>query len=479
MNSTNRMPRVVLAATRSGSGKTLITCAMLNAFKMAGKNVSGFKCGPDYIDPMFHKKVLGVPSKNLDLFFTEEKMTRELFLRDNHSEISVIEGVMGLFDGVAGITEEASTYHLAKTLDSPVILIIDAHGMGRSVLAEIKGFLSMDESKLIKAVILNNVSETFYESIKSLIESQCGIMVAGYYPKLKGINLESRHLGLKMPDEIKDIKNMVDEASEVLKRTVNLDMIADIAEKAALNEWNYQAKDKVTENGVVAVRGERTGDGEAVRVAVAMDEAFSFYYDDNLSMLREKGAEIVPFSPIHDIKLPENIQGIILGGGYPELFAKELSENISMKKDILKKLEKGIPSLAECGGFMYLHDEIVDAEGIHHKMVGAIKAKCQYMGRLIRFGYVEIEEIKESFFYKENSKNNSSKIRGHEFHYFDSELNGESCVATKPVSGRCWNCGHTGDNHWWGFAHLYYPSNPEFVDVFIEKCMEQTKRKNS
>lgn len=439
-----KYPRVVLAATRSGSGKTLLTCALLQALKDRQMKVSAFKCGPDYIDPMFHQKVIGIPSKNLDLFFTDEKKTCELFQLHNESDISVIEGVMGLYDGLGGVSETASTYHLASALDAPIILIVNAHGMGRSILAELTGFLAMDHKHLIKGVILNCISGMFYESIKPVIEEELHIPVLGYYEKQKDINLESRHLGLKLPHEVDNLKSMTQKAAVALEKSVDVEAIINLANEALeLPEVEALPKMQNCE----------------VRIGVAMDEAFCFYYEDNLRMLKEKGATIVPFSPVHDEALPSDLDGILLGGGYPELLAKELAENESFKESLKNVIASGMPSLAECGGFMYLHDTMTTEDGISYNMAHVIQGDTFYKGKLVRFGYVTVED--SLFHYK---------MKGHEFHYFDSNNNGSDCRAIKPLTGRNWECGHIGKNHWWGFAHLYYPSNPQLVDWFINEC---------
>ena len=205
------------------------------------------------------------------------------------------------------------------------------------------------------------------------------------------------------------------------------------------------------------------------RIAVAKDEAFCFYYRDNLRMLEHYGAELVFFSPLHDEKLPENIHGLLLGGGYPELYAKQLEENESMRKSIKEALEQQLPSLAECGGFMYLHDTLTDREGTTYQMAGVIPAECQYTGKLVRFGYVEVQ-LPQGLTEKGTAEMpEPEKIKAHEFHYFDSTANGEDCIATKPVTGRSWKCIHASDDHFWGFPHLYYPSDPKFVEWFLER----------
>ena len=205
-------PRIMLAAPKSGSGKTLITCALLEALRKRGLKIQAFKCGPDYIDPMFHKRVLGVPSRNLDLFFTGEDVTRALFLKDNDSDVSVIEGVMGLYDGLSGTSEEASAYHLARTLNAPILLVVNCRGMGRSVLAEIAGFLALDREKLIKGVILNQVSEAFYQSIAPIIREELNIETFGCFPTRKELEIPSRHLGLLLPDELSELKSKMEES---------------------------------------------------------------------------------------------------------------------------------------------------------------------------------------------------------------------------------------------------------------------------
>lgn len=478
---------VVLAAPKSGSGKTLITCALIEALKEAGVNVYAFKCGPDYIDPMFHRTILGVPGGNLDTYFTGEAKTKELFIEETPEDaFAVVEGVMGLYDGLGGILEEGSTYHLAKSVSLPVILVIDAHGMGRTILPLIQGLLSYDRAGIIKGVILNRVTKMFYASLKELIESELSIEVLGYFTEQKELHLESRHLGLKLPEEKRDLKEQVCRRAASLKETVSLERILAIGgagEKDAASQRDDDNKDKVTsqradiyENDMVFQRTdtkENDSYEKKLRLAIAKDEAFCFYYQENLKLLSKMGFELVPFSPLHDKKLPEHISGLLLGGGYPELFAKELSENESMKTAIREAIRGGLPSLAECGGFLYLHKSLKDMEGRQYSMAGIIDADADYRGKLVRFGYVELTE-KESHFLPEKEG-----IRGHEFHYFDSTENGTDCVAKKPTGNRSWECVWEGENHWWGFPHLYYPSNPSFVEHFYRQAgvYQQSKLK--
>lgn len=452
-----KIRRVMLAAPKSGSGKTMLTCALLQTLKDRGEQVISYKCGPDYIDPMFHKKVIDIPSKNLDTFFTNEEQTKRRFLSGRtEREIAVLEGVMGLYDGLGGVRKEGSSYHLAEVTDTPVILVVDAKGMGKSILALIAGFLAYDEKKLIKGVLFNRMSKSYYQILKPLIEQELKIRVVGYFPEYKRFQIESRHLGLKMPEELPHIKEELKLLSQTFAETVSLDEIMTIAEEAGgLSLPGIEEVKKGTENKDMPV------------IAVARDEAFCFYYEDNLQLLEEYGARLSYFSPLHDRTLPQECDGILLGGGYPELYAEELGENKTMLSQIREAISDGTPIVAECGGFMYLHEFIQDKENKKQSMTGVIPAGCHDTGKLVRFGYIEIKEKKASFLPE------GQVIRGHEFHYFDSEKNGEDCIASKPVSGKTYPCILAGETYWMGFPHLYYPSNPAFARNFVEKAAKR------
>ena len=270
----------------------------------SGKSVAAFKCGPDYIDPLFHERVLGVPSKNLDLYFTDEKTTRGLFLAENESQISVVEGVMGLYDGLGGIEERASAYHLAKVLQTPIILVIDVHGMGRSVLAEVKGFLAMDTGHLIQGLILNRCSVNFYEQLKGMIEKKWvwrywDTSLCGKIPQF-----QSRHLGLQLPDEIRDPQEVLERIADQMKETIDLETLLGIAGQAADLEG-----EKI---GHICMGGQDTAIPK-VKIGVARDAAFCFYYADNLRLLEAAGAELCYFSPMDDGHLPKGIKGCSWG----------------------------------------------------------------------------------------------------------------------------------------------------------------------
>ena len=463
-----KIPGIMLAAPGSGSGKTLITCAMLQAFVNRKMTVRACKCGPDYIDPLFHERVLGIPSGNLDLYFTDEQKTRELFMEGQEAQITVIEGVMGLYDGLGGISEEASSYHLAATLEMPVILVVKARGMGRSLIAEISGFLSMDRYHLIKGVILNQITEGFYKTIAPIVEKELGIRVYGFFPLREELQQESRYLGLKLPQEVSNLREKVNLAAQLLEKSVDLDSILSLAEKEAEKESGKECtgksskieagKNAADHNEIEAVKPAN------IRIAIARDEAFCFYYRENLELLEHLGAELVSFSPLRDRHLPKHIHGLILGGGYPELHAKELSANCEMRNSIKEAIAKGLPSLAECGGFMYLHEKITDEQECQMQMCGVIPGDCHYCGKAVRFGYAEFKDLTGRF-----------KVRGHEFHYYDSTNCGEDWEAKKPTGNRTWRCMHANDHSLWGFPHLYYPSCPGLAEWFVASCNDYKK----
>jgi len=363
---------------------------------------------------------------------------------------------MGLYDGLGGVREEGSSYHLAKVTKTPIILVVDAKGMGRSVIPLIAGFLAYDTEHLIRGVILNRMSKSYYEIIKPLIEAELQIRVLGYLAERQQLQIQSRHLGLHLPGEIKEIQRQLEVAAEELQKSVSIETIIQIAASAETIEIEKitETTEKITSTELIT----------KPLIAVARDEAFCFYYEDNLLLLKEYGADIAYFSPLHDKELPEGSSGLLLGGGYPELYAKELEENTAMRKEIKAAVESGMPVVAECGGFLYLHTAIRDRDGHPYQMAGVLPAACQDTKKLVRFGYIELEE-KESNFLEVGTR-----IKGHEFHYFDSEKNGEDCIAIKPVTGRTYPCVIEKENVWMGFPHLYYPSNPSFADHFVKKA---------
>ena len=458
-----KIPRILLAAGSSGSGKTLITCGLLEALVERGLKTASFKCGPDYIDPMFHSRVIGTKSRNLDTFFTVPEVTKYLLTRNARDcEVAVMEGVMGFYDGVAGTTTRASAYDLANVTDTPVILIVNSRGMSVSLAAYVKGFLEYKKDSHIKGVIFNQMSPMLYPRMKKLLEEELGVAVLGYVPKVEDCVIESRHLGLVLPDEIPELKDRLHKLAGVLEETLDIDRILELAGEAP--DLLDAKPESVTDFRL----------SEPVRIGVAEDEAFCFFYADNFRLLGEMGAEIVPFSPMEDKQLPDDLDGLLLYGGYPELNGEALERNASMKEEIAQAVKQGMPCMAECGGFMYLHEEMEGMDGNFYQMAGVIPGKAYRTPKLSRFGYVTLTQKKLAL-----GMEDFGEIPAHEFHYFDSENCGEDFHAAKPESKRGWDCIHGTDTMLAGFPHLYYYGNPEVPKAFLKKCLAYKKQRCS
>lgn len=452
-----RTPGILLTAPASGSGKTLITCGILQALVNRGQKIVSFKCGPDYIDPMFHGKVIGTKSRNLDTFFTDADTTRYLYEKNTEGfDLAVVEGVMGYYDGLGGIRTEGSTYDVARTLDLPAILIVNCRGASLSVLATVRGFLEYQKDSHICGVILNQISPMIYGQLRVLIEQELQIRVFGYVPKMANLSLDSRHLGLVLPGEIRALQKKLNDLAEKLEETLDLDgMISEI--KTA--EYRTAGKSDIRKE----IRALSFPD--KIRIAVAEDDAFCFTYLDNLELLEEMGAKLVPFSPVRDGHLPEAVSGLVLSGGYPELHAKELGSNRSMRASVRKAVADGMPCIAECGGFLYLHRELEGTDGRFYPMAGVLDAKAYRTEKLSRFGYVTLAAEEDQLLGKAGTQ-----IRGHEFHYWDSESCGESFHARKPAGRREWDCVHGTNTLYAGFPHLFYYSNLQVPHAFLRSC---------
>lgn len=466
-----RFPRIMIAAEKSGGGKTLFTCALLSLLKEKIREVRAFKCGPDYIDPMFHRTVLEIPSRNLDSFFADGDTLRYLLGREvlemekfPESRIAVLEGVMGFYDGLGGVSERSSAWEVADLTDTPVILLVDMKGRSLSALASINGFLDYKEKSHVTGVVFNRLSPMLYPGLKERAERELGIRVFGYVPELKDLTLESRHLGLVMPEEIPGIRERLDLIKEKVRAGINLDGIIEEAGRAAEIEVKlpeaagWSLSDRIPKKTVVAV---------------AKDEAFCFYYEDNLDLLKKLGAEIQYFSPINDRNLPEGTCAVYLGGGYPELHAKALSENISMRNAIRQAEAEEMPCIAECGGYLYLKDSIADPDGVEWPMAGVLPGGSRDTGKLGRFGYITVTSKKEGLLGPAGTE-----FRAHEFHHWDSEENGTDFAAKKPVGTRGWDCGYTTESFYAGFPHLYFYSNVKMAANFI-RYAKIWKEKNS
>lgn len=434
--------RLLIAGTGSGCGKTTVVCAILQALKGRGLDIASFKCGPDYIDPMFHQSIIGVPASNVDLYFTDEARARSLFVK-NAADLNLIEGVMGYYDGLSMQSHEASSYHVAQALDMQAVLVVGGRGMALSAAAIVKGFQSLRTPSRIAGVILNHVSPMSYPRLKAVIEQECGIPVYGFLPVMDECRLESRHLGLVTAQEVTDLQHRMQLLAHQAEKSIDLDALITLMRSQPSIE---------APSAVSSIIG-------SVRIAVAQDKAFCFYYRDNIAMLEEMGAQIIPFSPISDEHLPP-CDGLYIGGGYPELYLDALSKNRSMLRSVREAVCSGLPTIAECGGFMYLTDAIAA-----YPMAGVLPARCHDTRKLSRFGYVELKARQDSLLFAKGDI-----IRGHEFHYWDADLPGDALVACKP-SGSSWTCGHVTGTLYAGYPHLYF--QPATAQRFISACLER------
>ena len=444
-------PRLMLAAASSGSGKTTIACAILQALTRMGEHPVSFKCGPDYIDPMFHRQVLGIPSRNLDLFFSDEATAAYLLQKNSENfSLAFIEGVMGYYDGIA-TTTEASSWQLAKATQTPVVLVLNCKGMSVSIAAQLGGYLSYQPDSQIKGVILNQVSKSIYPEIKALIEQRYDVAVCGYMPKMSDCSLESRHLGLVTAEEIGDLQQRLEKLGEQAMQTIDLPLLLKIAAQApalAVPAVQLPAPNPTP-----------------LRIGVARDKAFSFYYADNLELLEQLGAQLVEFSPLHDPQLPDDLDGLLLGGGYPELYADTLSQNRTLMAQIKASLQNGLPCIAECGGFQYLCEQLEGADSKSYPMVGFLPGSSFRTPSLRRFGYVRLTAQKDNLLCKKGEG-----FAAHEFHYWDSQHCGNGCIAQKPCRRSSWECVVCDENFWAGYPHLYFYADVQMAKNFLNRC---------
>lgn len=447
-------PRLMVAAPASGSGKTTFVCALLRAFIRRGRRCASFKCGPDYIDPMFHRESVGTcRSANLDLFFSGGEGVRRLLAQGSRGmDLSVLEGVMGYYDGMATGTD-ASSWETARATETPAVLLVNGRGQAASLAALVSGFLRFRPDSGIRAVVLNNVSAGMAPFLRELLERECGIPVAGFLPPMGDCSLESRHLGLVTAAETADLAAKLDALAEQAEKTVDLDFLERLAGEAPPLEY-------------APIPRERRF---PVRVAVARDEAFCFYYGESLALLEELGAELIPFSPLSDAALPE-ADALLLGGGYPELHAKALADNASMRKSVAEALRGGMPAIAECGGFLYLHETLEGDDGKKYPMCGVIPAAAFRTEKLRRFGYINMTARRDNLLCPAGGT-----LRAHEFHYWDSEAPGDGFSAAKPLRDTRWDCAYISQTLYAGFPHLYLAGAPEAAARFLSAAERRKK----
>ena len=452
-------PRLLFCAPASGSGKTTVTCAVLRALLRRGLRPMACKSGPDYIDPMFHSQVLGAQSCNLDLFFFSPSTARALLARSaEQADVTVLEGAMGYYDGIA-MSSDASAWDLARTTDTPAVLVVDGRGRALSAAAEIQGFRSFRQPSGIAGVVLNRVSPMLYPRLAETITRETGLPVFGYLPVMEDCVIESRHLGLVTAEEIGDLQEKLDRMALQAEKTIDLDGLLALAQSAPSLEPEPPVLTPVTGRPVIAV---------------ARDKAFCFYYEASLQVLRDLGAELIPFSPLKDVALPENIQGLYLGGGYPELYAETLSHNEAMRRSVYEAVTGGMPTIAECGGFLYLHRTLQDPSGTSWPMAGVLDAEGYPTGKLSRFGYVTLTAEGDSLLFRRGET-----MPAHEFHYWDSTAPGRDFLTRKPQSSRHWQAGVATETLYAGFPHFHFASKPETARRFLEQALAYGRRKQA
>lgn len=434
------MKSIVIASNSSSGGKTTVTLGLMSLLKKKGFCVQGYKVGPDYIDAAFHSSITGKPSRNLDLFLMGEKGVKASFSRGT-GDYGIVEGVMGLYDG-NGIDTACSTAHVARTLDLPIVLVITPKAQVTTLCAEINGLVDFENVNIV-GVILNNVSEGYFKLLKAAIEKNCRVEVFGYLPQNDRLKLKSRHLGLVQSCELENLQEFADFCAELLERHVNIERLLNYCASSALYEDEFHMKPL------------------GIKIGIARDEAFNFYYQENLELLCELG-EVKYFSPLRDEKLPEEIDFLYIGGGYPEVYAKELSKNISMRRNLKQKLEHGLNCYAECGGLMYLTEKIEEQE-----MVGFLSGQAYMTRRLQNFGYGAI-----SISHTNKKLPQGLTINSHEFHtsYVDCTEPKIYNITKTQYNGDTKTCegGYLKSNTLAAYPHIHFFGNLNFLEQLIK-----------
>lgn len=452
------MKKILIAGTYSGVGKTTLSLGIMKALKNRGLHVQPYKVGPDYIDPSYHSFITGYKSRNLDHYMLEDEKIKYLFNKaSEEADVAVVEGVMGLFDGKGVDINECSSSYTSKLLKIPVILVINAKAMGASSAAMVLGYKMLDPDINICGVIANNVrTESHYKLVKESIEKYCNIPVLGYFPPNEKFSLPSRHLGLVPSEEMEALEEKFDSLGDEIEKHIDLNQILALAESDEVESTFEPAKDL-----------EKLVDVKGKKMAVAYDKAFNFYYQDNLDLLKELGLELIYFSPLQDEALPE-CDYVYIGGGFPEVFAKELAENVKMRTSIRNAHERQIPIYAECGGLMYLGEKLVTNEETSFEMVGIFEGVSQMTSSLKRFGYCTGVAQEESLLSKVGDT-----IKGHEFHHSEFETGEKTAYLMKKNlsddDSLGWRGGYSKGNTLATYLHIHFYSNLEALANFLRK----------
>lgn len=461
------MKKILIAGTSSGVGKTTISLGIMQALTKRNMKVQPYKVGPDYIDTSYHTFITGRDSRNLDSYMLDDEQVKYVFNKaSKDADISVVEGVMGLFDGIGIDLDNCTSSHTSKILKTPVILVINGKAMAASSAAMVLGYKEIDKDVNIKGVIVNNVrTKTHYEIIKKSIETYCNIEVLGYFPPNEEFSLDSRHLGLVPSVEIDCLKNKFSNLAYEIEKYIDVDRIIEISETQEVNS-EFELNNFIKNNKI-----------ENQSIAIAYDKAFNFYYKENIELLEELGLEIKYFSPLKDKKVPKS-EYIYIGGGFPEVFSKEIEENESMRKSIKEAHENNIPIYAECGGLMYLGDNLLDTDNKLYDMVGIFKGTSKMTSSLKRFGYCYATAKEETILSK-----NKEIIKGHEFHHsvFETE---EKCAyimrkeRDKKVVDE-WEGGYSKNNTLATYLHTHFYNNLDcIVNLLNSRCSTNTEEGN-
>jgi cobyrinic acid a,c-diamide synthase len=452
------VPRIVIAGVQSGVGKTTIATGLMAAYAKMGYQVQGFKAGPDYIDPSYHTVATGNVSRNLDCWLLPEEALKTLFLRAaQQADLAIVEGVMGLYDGYESKTEAGSTALLAKYLGAPVILVVDARGMARSVAAVVLGYQKFDPALNLSGVIFNNVgSEKHYQMLKEAVAASTGLPALGYLPKHTEISMPERHLGLLPATERGELNLYLEQLASLIAGSLELEAILAVARSASSLPEPEQTLFPEKQQ-------------KKATIAIARDEAFIFYYQDALDLLAAYGADLIYFSPLHDSRLPAGIQGIYLGGGFPEMFLEPLSRNRSMSESIIQAYQKGMPIYAECGGLMYLTNSIVDFTGKSYPMVGLIPGKGCMQQKIAALGYMEAEVNTDNIL-----ASKGDIVRGHQFRWsILADISDKINRAYRMLNVKDASFQQEGivmGNLLASYLHLHFAGHPQLARNFVENC---------
>jgi cobyrinic acid a,c-diamide synthase len=445
----------IIAGTNSGVGKTTISLGIMAVLADYMK-VQPFKTGPDYIDTAYHSYVTGKKSRSLDTWINTEETVKYLFDKSScDADISVIEGVMGLYDSKEIGEKRGSTAYLAETLGLPVVLIVDGKGMAGSAAAVVKGYAELNPEARVRGVIFNNVGKMHYELLKEAVEAYTNVKAYGYIERLDEVEIPERYLGLLPSHEAAALDDRISILKENIKKTIDFE---------GLIRFSKDSKDLWVKKIEIEKK-------EPIRIGLAKDKAFNFYYEDNIDLLKEMGAEIIEFSPIQSTFIPNNLQLLLFGGGFPEVFAGELQDNGAIRRDLCDRLADGIPYLAECGGMMYLCKELIDFDGKKYEMTGYLKGYAEMTQKLQRFGYATLE-IESNCIYG----NKGSMIKIHEFHRSKEYIQEKKALKIwkdkKNVKTQEWTCGYVKGNGISTYAHLHYYSNLKFIENVYDKALE-------